>query len=375
MRALNLIVRLLISASLSLVFWGITGEQCLTNISNLRDCSVAAQCSLSAFDSTDVDNPWAKDISLTDISLSDTASAIPFKQPITNDPYAVKQWALSRIQAPVLWQTAEGDSQILVAVLDSGIDRNHEDLNGRVVAEVNFTDSPTSHDNYGHGTHIAGIIAAISNNGIGIDGLIPGSSLMNVKVVDGEGRCKAALVAEGIIWAVNNGVSVINISLEFKESSLELEDAINYAWSRGAVIIASAGNGGGELPIYPAYYERCIAVAAIRQNDTLAPLSNYGYWVDVAAPGFNIYSTLPDNSYGYKHGTSFATAYVSGLAAMLFNVVTDNNGDGKLNDEVRVAIEGGCRDIGIDGVGKGCIDIAKSIAVMTCVAVSPPENQ
>lgn len=359
MRTLNLIVRLLLAASLSSVFWGITEEWCLTNINNLQDYSAAAQCSLSALDSTDVDNLWARDDSVTYIFLPDSASTIPFEQPITNDPYAIKQWALNRIKAPVLWQTAKKNSQILVAVLDSGIDRDHEDLNGKVVAEVNFTDGPTSHDIYGHGTHIAGIIAAISNNGIGITGLIPGSRLMNVKVVDDQGRCEAALVAKGIIWAADNGASVINISLEFRESSSELEDAINYAWSRGSVIIASAGNDGRELSIYPAYYERCIAVAATRQNDTLAPLSNYGHWVDVAAPGFNIYSTLPNNSYGYKSGTSFATAYVSGLAALLFNVIIDKNGDGKLNDEVRLAIEDGCRDIGIDGVGKGCIDIAK----------------
>ncbi|MFC1958913.1 S8 family serine peptidase [Chloroflexota bacterium] len=178
MRVLNLIVRLLLAVSLSLVFWGITEERCLTNINNLQDYSAAAQRSLSAFDSTDVDNLWAKDASVTDIVLPDSASALPFEQPITNDPYAIKQWALNRIKAPVLWQTAEKNSQILVAVLDSGIDRNHEDLNGKVVAEVNFTDDPTSHDIYGHGTHIAGIIAATSNRkGDGIPGHAdPGNS-------------------------------------------------------------------------------------------------------------------------------------------------------------------------------------------------------
>jgi subtilisin family serine protease len=103
-------------------------------------------------------------------------------------------------------------------------------------------------------------------------------------------------------------------------------------------------------------------VAGTKQDGTLAPLSNHGDWVDAAAPGFNIYSTLPQNSYGYKTGTSFATAYVSGLAALLFNVVSDSNGDGKLNDEVRVAIEAGCQQIGIDGVGTGRIDAATSLA-------------
>jgi thermitase len=207
------------------------------------------------------------------------------------------------------------------------------------VAEVNLTDSPTPSDAYGHGTHIAGIIAASGNNGIGIAGVAPQCRLMNVKVADDKGRCQASAVAEGIIWAVDNGANVINISIELREPSAELEDAVNYAWSQGAVIIAAAGNDGSQSPVYPAYYENCLAVAATKQDGTLAPLSNHGDWVDAAAPGFNIYSTLPQNGYGYKTGTSFATAYVSGLAALLFNVVSDSNGDGRLNDEVRAAIE------------------------------------
>ena len=148
---------------------------------------------------------------------------------------------------------------------------------------------------------------------------------------------------------------------ELEEYSPQLEDAVRYAWSRGAVIVAVAGNSGSELPVYPALFENCIAVTALRQDGTLAPLSNHGDWVDIAAPGFNIYSTLPDNGYGYKSGTSFATAYVSGLAALLFTVVSDNNYDGRLNDEVRVAIEAGYPIIDMQGVGGGCIDAASSL--------------
>ena len=361
MKTLNFIVWLVIATSLLIVSPGITGETYLFDINKIPGHNLSAQAASSDLDGTDVNKQRARNVSVADISFSNSASVISFEQPLSKDPYVDKQWALSQIEAPRLWQITTGDRGIIVAILDTGIDPSHEDLNGKVVAEVNFTDSPTPDDIEGHGTHIAGIAVASSNNGLGISGLAPESRLMNVKVADDTGRCRAVVVAEGIVWAVDNGASVINISLEFKEPSPELENAVNYAWSRGAVIIAAAGNDGSDLPIYPAYYEKSIAVAATRQDDTLAPLSNYGDWVDVAAPGFNIYSTLPDDSYGYKSGTSFASAYVSGMAALLFDIATDKNGNGRLNDEVRAAIEAGSREVGMKGVGKGRIDAARSL--------------
>jgi thermitase len=282
------------------------------------------------------------------------------------------QWALERIHAlPSAWGIA-GDSPVLVAVLDTGIDKNHEDLLGRVVAEIDFSESPTTADVYGHGTSIAGIIAANIDNGLGIAGLAPDCLLVNVKVADDDGRCQLSALTAGIIWAVDYGAKVINISIELKESTPELEAAVDYAWNKGALVIAAAGNDGSSLPVYPAACENCLAVTAIQENGTLAPLANYGDWVDVAAPGMDIYSTLPGNSYGYKHGTSFATAYVSGLAAVLFSLATDTNGDGKLNDEVRRAIEAGCDAIGIAGTGNGIINVAASVAALWSDDVSLP---
>ena len=293
------------------------------------------------------------------------------KQYISNDPHLKEQWALQYIHAPELWQVTAGNSQILVAVLDTGIDQHHEDLCGKIIADVNFTSSQTTEDILGHGTHVAGIIAANRNNGLGIVGLAPESSLLNVKVANDKGQSDISAVAEGIIWAVNEGASIINMSIALEEYSPQLEDAVRYAWSHGAVIVAAAGNSGCELPVYPAFFENCIAVTALRQDGTLAPLSNHGDWVDIAAPGFNIYSTLPGNGYGYKSGTSFATAYVSGLAALLFTIVSDNNYDGRLNDEVRVAVEAGYPIIDMQGVGGGCIDAASSLIAVydtNCVA-------
>jgi thermitase len=256
------------------------------------------------------------------------------------DPYLDWQWGLEQLQVTLLSQPGTNGEGVLVAVLDTGVDSDHEDLGGRVVVSMNFTSSPTADDICGHGTHVAGIIAASSNNGIGIAGLAPASCIMSIKVADDEGRTGAKVMAEGIRWAVDNGASVINISAEFFEPSPDLEEAINYAWEQGALVIAAAGNQGNQTPVYPACYENCIAVAASSPDGTLAPLSNYGDWVDVVAPGFEIYSTLPGDSYGYKSGTSFAAAHVSGLAALLYPVTSDTNGNGRVNDEVRAVIEG-----------------------------------
>jgi len=142
-----------------------------------------------------------------------------------------------------------------------------------------------------------------------------------------------------------------------------LEEAVNYAWSQGAIIIAAAGNKGTSEPSYPAYYDDCLAVAGTNENNSLALLSSYGDWVDVAAPGFNIYSELPQNQYGYKTGTSAAAAHVSGVAALVLSVAEDKNGDGAVNDEVRLAIENSCTSIAGDGVGHGLVNAFEAVTM------------
>jgi thermitase len=228
-----------------------------------------------------------------------------------------------------------------VAVLDTGIDAGHEDLRGQVISAVDLTGGDSAGDVNGHGTHVAGIIAANTDNGTGIAGVASSTRLLNVKVADDTGRCLTPTVAEGIVWAVDHGAKVINLSLEIRDSTAELQDAVNYAWEKGAILVAAASNQDSRGPVYPAYYPNCISVVAARADDTIGPLAGYPDWIDVAAPGFNILSTLPDNAYGYKSGTSFATAYVSGLAALLFTQATDTNNNGRVNDEIRTAIEEG----------------------------------
>lgn len=268
----------------------------------------------------------------------------------SNDSYLSQRWGISRIEAPQAGHIAKGGQPIIVAVLDTGIDKHSRGLADKLVAEVNFTDSPTSDDLYGHGTHMAGTIAAIA----------PECQLMNVKVADDTGRCQTSVVAKGIIWAVDHGADVINISLCMK-SSPDLEEAVNYAWRQGVVIVAAAGNEGKSTPVYPAYYANCLAVAATDESDSLALLSGHGDWVDVAAPGFNIYSELPHNQYGYKSGTSSAVAHVSGVAALVFSVAEDANGNDLINDEVRQAIEDACYPINAEGMGKGRVSALEAI--------------
>ncbi len=275
--------------------------------------------------------------------------------------FVEKQWALAHLKITDLWQMTMGSEEILVAVLDTGIDTNHEDLQGKLEAEVNFTESQNSDDIYGHGTPIAGIIAA-GNNQKGILGLAPDCRLLNVKVADDRGRCDVSDLVEGIVWAVNNGADVINISIEINEASLELETAINYAWQEGVVVVAAAGNSGTLDPVYPAYYENCISVTAIKDDNSLSPLSNRGQWIDLAAPGYQIFSTLPGSNYGFETGTSFASAHVSGVVALLLTIVDDSNNDGFKNDEVLEIIKNGSQKSSTDGSGWSYIDTSKMLA-------------
>lgn len=282
-----------------------------------------------------------------------------YELPLAGDSSSPEQWGLSVIMAPEAWQFTSGGSGVLVAVLDTGIDRSHKDLAGKMVASINLTPSPTAGDLFGHGTHVAGIIAA-ADDGDGITGLAYDCSLMNVKVAGDGGSCDPAVVARGIRWAVDNGASVINLSLTVAEPSSTLEDAVDYAWDKGAIVVAAAGNSLGSAPVYPAAYSNVIAVAATDREDRLPCWSSHGSWVSLGAPGAGIYSTLPGDSYGYKSGTSEAAALVSGEAALLFTVVTDTNGNGCLNDEVRSRIEASCDEVGANGLGKGRINVLRA---------------
>ena len=250
---------------------------------------------------------------------------------ITNDSFLSQQWGMFKVEAanstsPSAWDITTGSSSVKIAILDTGIDQDHPDLSGKIVANHNFTTSPTIDDKYGHGTHVGGIAAAITNNSTGVAGLGYNSSLMNGKVLDDSGSGYYSWIANGIIWATDNGAKVINMSLGGSSGSSTLQNAVNYAVANGVVVVAAAGNSGNPSPTYPAYYSSVIAVAATDSNDAKASWSSYGSWVDVAAPGVNIFSTFPNHpykinkslNYDYGSGTSMATPHVAGLAGLVW---------------------------------------------------------
>ncbi len=294
---------------------------------------------------------------------------------VPDDTDFSRQWGLTTVQAPQAWDITHGSSNIQIAILDTGIDQDHPDLQAKIVASQIFSGSATLDDVYNHGTHVAGIAAAITDNATGVAGLGYDSSLMIGKVFTDNGLVSASWLAQGITWAVDNGAEVINMSIVFTSPSSVIENAINYAWDHGVVLVASAGNTGSDessSPIYPAAYDNVIAVAATQADDTLAGFSTYGNWVDVAAPGLSILSTVatPPHEYRSMSGTSMAAPHVAGLAALAFDTVSDSNGNGRLNDEVRYAIESTCDDIGVSGIGNGRINAYQALQASTTPANS-----
>jgi len=262
---------------------------------------------------------------------------------VPNDTYYKNQWGLANtgqliknkagkanadINVQTAWDVSKG-AGIKVAVLDTGIDVAHPDLASKIVLQKVFA-TATIDDKFGHGTHVAGIVAAKTNNDQGVAGTCPECSLIIGKVMGDDGQGLSSTVTTGITWAVDNGAKVINLSEGGSERSSAQEEAINYAWNKGVVVVAAAGNSGVNQQFYPAALPNVLSVAATNSTDTKAFFSNYGSWVNVAAPGDAIYSTMPTHAYvmqtqvslalnyDYLSGTSMATPIVSGVAALVW---------------------------------------------------------
>jgi thermitase len=276
-----------------------------------------------------------------------------------NDPFFTdgSQWSLRKIDAPAAWDTEMG-SGAKVAVLDNGIAANHPDLQGKIAAQKDMVDNDNvAQDNHGHGTLVAGTVAAATNNGKGVAAVCPSCKLVIAKV-GAAGLYRDSDVVNGIYWSVDNRAKAINISLGDAATSRLLEHAVNYAWERGVVVVASAGNSNTDKPIYPAAYDKVISVAATNQNDRRASFSNFGTTIDVAAPGVDIVSTGLSGGYVEKSGTSTASPHVAALAGMLA-------AQGLTAPEIRRRIQSTAVDLGADGKDKyfgwGRIDARRAV--------------
>jgi hypothetical protein len=234
-----------------------------------------------------------------------------------DDPEYPAQWALPRLQAPQVWDLSRGLG-VTIAVVDSGVDASHPDLGPQLVAGFNAIDgSEDTADDHGHGTRMAGIAAARGFDGFGVVGLAPEASLMPVKSLDASGHGTYADVARGIVEAVDRGARVINLSLGGDVASFTLSSAVDYAISRGVVVVAAAGNSGTSAPTYPAGYADVLAVGASAADDRRASFSNYGPWLDLVAPGVGIRTTDLGGGFADSSGTSPAAPLVAAAAALV----------------------------------------------------------
>jgi thermitase len=236
---------------------------------------------------------------------------------VPNDPNYGAQWHLPQIHSPEAWSVTTGSASVVVAVVDSGVDDQHPDLASKVVEGWNFVDpNAGTSDVIGHGTAVAGTIAAASNNSIGIAGVNWASRIMPLVVVDSTDFAAYSDIASAFQYAADRGVRVINASVGGPNQSDTLQNAVNYAWNKGAVIFASAMNDSTDSPYYPAACTYVVAVSATDNNDRLASFSNYGNWITLAAPGTNILTTANGGGYSYWNGTSFSAPIVAGVAAL-----------------------------------------------------------
>lgn len=281
-----------------------------------------------------------------------SSGAVEYVQPnyiyhalfVPNDQHYWRQWNMKKIGAEPAWDITRGAADVVVAVIDTGVDLDHPDLAGNLVPGYNFINPGTSpQDDHGHGTHVAGIVAAVTGNGTGVAGVAGDCRVMPVKVLSGEGEGTDYGVAQGIQWAADNGARIASLSLGGPDYSQALADAVNYAYGKNVLVVAAAGNEGGAI-LYPAALPHVVAVGATDNGDNRAAFSNYGDALDIAAPGVSIFSTLWDDTYIYLSGTSMATPHVSGAAALVLSLHP-----GHTAGQVESALERNAVDLGNPG--------------------------
>ncbi|MGQ9555428.1 MAG: S8 family serine peptidase [Anaerolineae bacterium] len=303
----------------------------------------------------------------------------PQREP--NDAYYSSQWNLKAVRAPVAWGRTTGANGPIIAILDTGVSLAHPDLQANLLPGWDFVNGDSSpDDDNGHGTHVAGIAAAVGNNGFGVSGVAWQGRILPVKILDQDGVGDSLTLSNAIHWAVDSGARVLSLSLGSPYSSWLMEEAINYALSRGVLVVAAAGNVGGSSGVpmgtamYPAAYPGVIAVGATDAGNQVTPFSNQGPFVDVVAPGAGILSTylIGGGSYAQMSGTSMATPHVGGLAVLVWSVYPSLSGQDVGNIIMQTAL-----DLGSPGwdaaCGYGLMDAGQAVTrgPQMAVAVQP----
>jgi subtilisin family serine protease len=265
------------------------------------------------------------------------------------------QWGAQAVRAGLAWDVTTGSPSVTVAMIDSGVDTTHLDLQGRVQpigAQV---------DDCGHGTEVAGVLAAAGDNGRGIAGMAWNARILSYKVLSGgPANCTASLsdVAAAVRSAATAGARVINLSLEGNDDDPALHSAVDFAAQRGALVVAAAGNDRNSVPRYPAAYDNVVGVASVSENLTRSSFSSYGSWVDIAAPGQDILTTSLANGYSEVSGTSFSAPFVSGAAALVWSQAPTLTAN-----QVRARLLFLARPAGA-GLGTGVLDAAAAVRVL-----------
>jgi thermitase len=288
--------------------------------------------------------------------------------------YRDYQWNLPTIQTLQGWEFTRGNEELIIAVVDTGVDLDHPEFQGKLVKGYNFVD-PNSlpYDDVGHGTHVAGVIGALTNNNEGVAGITWFNKIMPIKVLDSSGTGSTYDVAQGIIWAVDHGAKVINLSLGNYAEAAFLHDAVKYAYERDVMLIAATGNDNTSQPGYPAAYPEVLAVGATDETIALAPFSNYGDYVDVTAPGVNIASTYPQNQYAALSGTSMASPHVAALAGLIRSIRPELT-SGEVSEHIKETSQD-LGPVGKDpyyGVGQINVALALKKAAPQVMSTKPP---
>ncbi|HEY9840318.1 MAG: S8 family peptidase [Candidatus Sericytochromatia bacterium] len=290
-----------------------------------------------------------------------------------NDPMYKDQYAHKVSSSEAGWAIEQGNADLILSIVDTGVDYKHPDLAAKLLPGYNTVDdNATVEDGNGHGTHCAGIAAALTNNGVGVAGFAPNVKILPVQVLSKEGYGSYASVAGGIIWAADHGAKVISMSLGGPSPSSIVDDAVKHALEKDVILIAAAGNSGhaGNKPIksYPAAIPGVMAVGATDNKDQLARFSQIGDWISISAPGVNILSTfptyasqMPSLNYGSISGTSMATPAVAGVAALVRSKFPQLNAA-----QTKAQIEANADDMGDKGYdiffGHGRINVFKALS-------------